>query len=116
VSGPSKPNGPERSIDYAIRDQDGCIVGEAFGIVGPAQNRPAHANATLWAAAPGMYELLDQLYSVCSKTADQLDGYAERTKNTFPAVSKSYEAEAAIYRNRANDIWARIVTVKELKK
>jgi hypothetical protein len=56
VKGPSKPNGPESSRDFAIVDDSGRIVAETFGIVsriGPKfVTSPAEAHARLMAASP----------------------------------------------------------------
>ena len=52
--------------DYAILDADGCIIGEAYRVVGPGTERPAEANARLWAAAPDLaaeLEAIDVIYS-----------------------------------------------------
>lgn len=51
-----KPNGIERSIDYAIVDSERKVIGEAFGIVDTNKTRPAMANANLWAASPDLLE------------------------------------------------------------
>ncbi|HUT87762.1 MAG TPA: hypothetical protein VMX15_06735 [Candidatus Heimdallarchaeota archaeon] len=42
--------------DYAILDEEGLIIGESFCRVSTDEIRPARENATLWAAAPEMYE------------------------------------------------------------
>lgn len=114
VSGPSKPHGPEGSIDFAILDQDGKIVGEAFGIVGPQEIRPARANATLWAAAPGMYEILCKLSDWFTKQAERCEAGAERVKDKFPGLHEAQKADAANYRKIAKDINDKIAAVKAL--
>ena len=52
IHGPS-PGGPldDDGGDYAIRDGDGYIVGEAYHKVDFVVRRPAKENAQLWAAS-----------------------------------------------------------------
>jgi len=59
VHGPS-PGRPrdDDGGDYAIRDCDGYIIGEAIHKVDFVERRPAKENAQLWATA---HELLDAL-------------------------------------------------------
>lgn len=59
INGPSRARvdmSPTRHYagDYAILDVEGEIIGEAYHIVGHGIDRPAQANARLWAAAPAL--------------------------------------------------------------
>ena len=54
VTGPSCGTGPDDDGgDYAIYES-GVVIGEAIHRVGEDEYRDAEANATLWAAAPGL--------------------------------------------------------------
>ena len=69
TAGPLSVKGPSPGIesyddggDYAIVDGDGRVIGEAFHHVGPAgDTRPAKANAELWAKAPDLRALVEEL-------------------------------------------------------
>lgn len=60
VVGPSNPNGPERSKDYALVMTPcltkNVIIAETFGIVDYGVDMPAHDNARLLAAAWNSYQ------------------------------------------------------------
>lgn len=64
VSGPSRPNGPEQSIDYALVMTPcltkGVIVAETYGIVDHGVDLPARDNARLLAAAWNSYQRLGE--------------------------------------------------------
>ena len=60
IEGPSLGGGPiDDGGDFAICDSTGAIIGEAICKTGPGEYYPARENATLWAAAPEMYEALE---------------------------------------------------------
>lgn len=58
VSGPGRPNGPERSVDYALVSPQLRVVAEAFQIVDRGVSLPAYENARLLAAAWNSYQML----------------------------------------------------------
>jgi len=61
--------------DYAILDSDGCVIGEAFQFLGKRNGtRDAQANAQLWAAAPEIYEALEDGRERLIKIAAILNG------------------------------------------
>lgn len=86
VHGPSNvPGIPGQCGDYALLDADGKIVGEAYRQVGPAEVRPAEANALLWAAAP---ELLESLAAVRAHL-HYLDGASITLANEARALPRT---------------------------
>ena len=63
IEGPSLGGGPnDDGGDFAICDSTGAIIGEAICKTGPGEYYPARENATLWAAAPEMYEALYRVF------------------------------------------------------
>lgn len=56
--------------DYAIIDSAGKIIGEAIRLVAECDERPAQANACLWAAAP-------DLLAACKAIEIQFGGMAD---------------------------------------
>lgn len=74
----SKATRADMAGDYGIADAHGKIVGEAFRTVGYGEEnqRPAEANARLWAAAPTMLRALLDLTSYL---------YATQNPGTLPA-------------------------------
>ena len=58
ISSPSLRQGNDPGGDYAIVDESGLVVGEAYAFVATDEIRPARENALLWAAAPDLLAAL----------------------------------------------------------
>jgi len=83
--------------DYAIIDESDLVIGEAYARVSNTNGgRPAELNARLWATAPAMAELLQDL------KADLEDTSFYETK-TWKAIVKAWEKYAL---GRINEVLA----------
>ena len=74
--------------DYAILDEEGLIIGESFCRVSTDEIRPARENATLWAAAPEMYEALEWLMA------------SRRVPDTEAGLEAENKGRLALYKAR----------------
>lgn len=67
--------------DYALVNANGHIVGEAIRWVAVGTEAPARANATLWAAAPELYEAAKAALYTFSELLDALGETEQRAED-----------------------------------
>jgi hypothetical protein len=102
--GPWKTKGPSPGLlrssddggDYAVMDEEGFILAEAFRLVGLGNERPAAANADLIAAAPALYAALEAAIDLETELVQRNHGPAAQ-----PSLPWLAQAAAALSKARA---------------